>query len=269
MSGGTAATTEDERKGGEAATTATNSSSKNEKEEHQQQDDPLADAVSFPSLEEQNRQLSEARASLQQQQERRRLQQQQQQQEQIADTGVPETELEPDATDYATCSYCGVSGTDILLRCAICDRYFCNSAGARRSGGPSHIVHHLVKSKHKEVRFHPVGSLGETKLECFVCGVKNVLQLGMVIAESRGVVVIVCRDKCYAGGVLEANGWDATQWQPLIEKKAFAYWLVRPLTSRERSAILPVSRQEMDQLEERWAKDANATIADIRSEGKV
>ena len=35
------------------------------------------------------------------------------------------------------------------------------------------------------------------------------------------------RDKCYAKGVLEDNGWDASQWQPLIENKALASWLVR------------------------------------------
>ncbi|KAL8270249.1 hypothetical protein Esti_005808 [Eimeria stiedai] len=238
------------------------------KEDQQQRDDELADIAFFPSLEEQNRQLSEARASLQQQQERRRQQQQQQQQgqsqEQPADAGAVEPESEVASSHHDTCSYCGVSGSDLLLRCVTCERYFCNS-GSR--GGPSHIVHHLVKSRHREVRFHMEGSLGEAKLECFVCGVKNVLQLGMIIAEGREVVLIVCRDKCYASGVLEQNGWDSTQWQPLIEKKAFATWLVRPLTKSERVSIPPVSREEMELLEERWAKDAYATVTDIRAEG--
>lgn len=44
-----------------------------------------------------------------------------------------------------------------------------------------------------ERAFRCSSASGETKLECFICGVKNVLQLGMVVAESRGVVVIVCR----------------------------------------------------------------------------
>lgn len=47
-----------------------------------------------------------------------------------------------------------------------------------------------------------------------------------------------------------------------------ASWSLQPLTTKERRSILPVSRQEMEQLEESWAKDGNATIADIRTEGK-
>ncbi|KAL8434975.1 hypothetical protein Efla_005058 [Eimeria flavescens] len=234
-------------------------------DELHQHEGALADAASFPSLEEQNKQLTVARASLQQQQERRR--QQQQQQDQQATEGASESDAEAEAGAEAdTCSYCGVAGTDILLRCATCNRYFCNS-GPR--GGPSHVVHHLVKSKHREIRFHSQGSLAEAKLECFVCGIKNVLQLGMIIAEGRGVVLIVCRDKCYAGGILEQNGWDSKQWQPLIEKKAFATWLVRPLTKHERISVSPVTREEMELLEERWAKDAHATVVDIRTEGSV
>ncbi|XP_026191435.1 regulator of nonsense transcripts 1 [Cyclospora cayetanensis] len=254
---------------GDESTAGSRRSAKLDKDEQQQQqpqqlvDDPISDAAFFPSLEEQNRQLSEAKASLQHQQERRRqLQQQQQQQE------AENESLETEATDEACCSYCGVSGCDILLRCASCDRFFCNSvSGApRRSGVASHILHHIIKSKHREVCVCSSAS-GDTKLECFVCGVKNVLQLGMVVSEARGVVIIVCRDRCYAKGVLEDNGWDASQWQPLIDNKAFASWLVRPLTNAERAAMLPVSRLEMEQLEERWAQDGNATLADIRSEG--
>lgn len=45
--------------------------------------------------------------------------------------------------------------------------------------------------------------------------------------------------------------------------------VLQGLTQKERAAVLPVTRQEMEQLEERWALDGDATIADIRSEGKT
>ncbi|KAL8456078.1 hypothetical protein Emag_000071 [Eimeria magna] len=89
-------------------------SSCSKEEQQQQHDDGLADIASFPSLEEQNRQLSEARASLQQQQERRRQQQQQQQQQQQgqsqqldqpADAGACEPESEVASSHHDTCRY--------------------------------------------------------------------------------------------------------------------------------------------------------------------
>ncbi|CDJ66307.1 UPF1 regulator of nonsense transcripts homolog (Yeast), related [Eimeria necatrix] len=90
----------------------------------------------------------------------------------------------------------------------------------------------------------------------------------MLVSEAQGALVIVCRDRCYASGILEENGWDSSAWSPLIENKALAHWLVRPLTDAEKISAMPISKEEMQQLEEFWARYGDATVDDVRSEGK-
>ncbi|CDJ27152.1 Regulator of nonsense transcripts 1 homolog, related [Eimeria mitis] len=89
----------------------------------------------------------------------------------------------------------------------------------------------------------------------------------MLVSEAQGVVVIVCRDRCYASGVLEENGWNASEWQPLVENKALASWLVRPLTNAERARALPLSREEIEQIEDNWAAGENAVSSEFGAGG--
>lgn len=57
----------------------------------------------------------------------------------------------------------------------------------------SHIVNHLVRAKSKEVTLHKDGPLGETVLECYNCGCRNVFLLGFIPAKADSVVVLLCR----------------------------------------------------------------------------
>lgn len=59
--------------------------------------------------------------------------------------------------------------------------------------GCSHIVNHLVRAKCKEVTLHKDGPLGETVLECYNCGCRNVFLLGFIPAKADSVVVLLCR----------------------------------------------------------------------------
>lgn len=59
--------------------------------------------------------------------------------------------------------------------------------------GSSHIVNHLVRAKCKEVTLHKDGPLGETVLECYNCGCRNVFLLGFIPAKADSVVVLLCR----------------------------------------------------------------------------
>lgn len=88
------------------------------------------------------------------------------------------------------CSYCGISHPSSVLKCLTCQKWFCNGRGGTSA---SHILHHLVKSKHKEVSLHPQSSLGDTVLECYSCGARNVFLLGFIPAKAETVVVILCR----------------------------------------------------------------------------
>lgn len=64
----------------------------------------------------------------------------------------------------------------------------------------SHIVNHLVRAKCKEVTLHKDGPLGETVLECYNCGCRNVFLLGFIPAKADSVVVLLCRWTWQSGG---------------------------------------------------------------------
>jgi RNA helicase (UPF2 interacting domain) len=44
------------------------------------------------------------------------------------------------------CRYCGIASPPCVVRCLGCQTWFCNGRGGTSA---SHILHHLVKSKHK------------------------------------------------------------------------------------------------------------------------
>lgn len=89
-----------------------------------------------------------------------------------------------------SCKYCGINEPSTVVNCNICKKWFCNGRG-NTSG--SHIVNHLVRAKHREVTLHADGPLGETVLECYSCGVRNVFLLGFIPAKADSVVVLLCR----------------------------------------------------------------------------
>ncbi|KAL1401958.1 hypothetical protein pipiens_019913, partial [Culex pipiens pipiens] len=87
------------------------------------------------------------------------------------------------------CRYCGIHEPSTVVMCNICKKWFCNGRG---STSGSHIVNHLVRAKHREVTLHGDGPLGETVLECYSCGVRNVFVLGFIPAKADSVVVLLC-----------------------------------------------------------------------------
>ncbi|SOV77042.1 regulator of nonsense transcripts, putative [Plasmodium sp. gorilla clade G3] len=116
-----------------------------------------------------------------------------------------------DNLKYYRCRYCEIDSIDSVVQCNNCKRWFCN--GSYGTCG-SHIVTHLVRSKHKEIRLHKNSLLGETILECYNCACRNVFLLGFLPTSEEGVVVIICRDPCLSSyialyekhvGVLDEN----------------------------------------------------------------
>jgi len=68
------------------------------------------------------------------------------------------------------------------------------------------LAHRLkVRAKAKEVSLHRDGPLGETLLECYNCGCKNVFLLGFIPAKADSVVVLLCRQPCAASSNLKAR----------------------------------------------------------------
>lgn len=89
------------------------------------------------------------------------------------------------------------------------------------------LVNFKVRAKHKEVCLHRDSPLGETILECYNCGCRNVFLLGFISAKTDSVVVLLCRDPCLNVNALKDMNWDLSQWCPLIDDRCFLPWLVK------------------------------------------
>lgn len=162
------------------------------------------------------------------------------------------------------CSYCGIHNPACVVKCLICNKWFCNSRG---STSGSHIVNHLVRAKHKEVTLHADSPLGETTPECYSCGAKNVFILGFIPAKSDTVVVLLCRQPCAAMQSSKDIVWDTTQWSPLIEDRSFLSWLVKVPSEQEQLRAQPITFHQINKLEELWRDNANATLEDLEKPG--
>ncbi|UZJ55035.1 hypothetical protein CBS101457_004355 [Exobasidium rhododendri] len=174
-----------------------------------------------------------------------------------------EAEAVEDLPPHA-CAYCGIHNTSCVVKCLICNKWFCNSRGSTSS---SHIVTHLVRAKHREVCLHAESMLGETTPECYNCGVKNVFLLGFIPAKSETVVVLLCRQPCAAMPTSKDIVWDTKQWAPLIDDRSFLTWLVKVPSDAEQARARPISSRQMNRLEELWKENEEATLDDVDKPG--
>jgi len=180
---------------------------------------------------------------------------------QPAPTPEEEVELPPHA-----CAYCGIHNPSSVVKCLTCTKWFCSARGNTSS---SHIINHLVRARHKEVQLHPSSPLGDTTLECYNCGTKNVFMLGFIPAKSDTVVVLLCRQPCAAMPSSKDMNWDTSKWQPLIEDRSFLPWLVNVPTDQEQMRSRHLLPQVIVKLEEMWKDNSNATIQDLEKTAGV
>jgi len=164
------------------------------------------------------------------------------------------------------CRYCGIHNPACVVRCNFpsCRKWFCNGRG-NTSG--SHIINHLVRAKHKEVSLHADSPLGETILECYNCGCRNVFLLGFIPAKTESVVVLLCREPCANASGLKDMNWDLTQWLPLIEDRCFLPWLVKVPAEKEQLRARQITAQQINKLEELWKTNPDATLEDLEKPG--
>ncbi|XP_057773519.1 regulator of nonsense transcripts 1 homolog [Salvia miltiorrhiza] len=170
-----------------------------------------------------------------------------------------------DFTEHA-CRYCGVTNPACVVRCNVpsCRKWFCNSRG-NTSG--SHIVNHLVRAKHKEVCLHKDSPLGETILECYNCGCRNVFLLGFISAKTESVVVLLCREPCLSVNALKDMNWDLSQWCPLIDDRCFLQWLLKVPSEQEQLRARQISAQQINKIEELWKTNPDASLEDLEKPG--
>lgn len=110
---------------------------------------------------------------------------------------------------------------------------------------------------------HPDSTLGDTVLECYSCGTKNVFLLGFIPAKSDTVVVLLCRHPCASQPSSKDMNWDTARWQPLIEDRSFLHWLVGAPTDQEQLRARHLSPQMIAKLEEMWKENQLATVQDL------
>lgn len=80
-----------------------------------------------------------------------------------------------------------------------------------------------VKAKLKEVQLHKDSPLGDTVLECYNSGSRNVFALGFVPVKAENTVVLLSRDTPQnAAGIKDLN-LDLTTWEPLISELLHCY----------------------------------------------
>jgi regulator of nonsense transcripts 1 len=91
--------------------------------------------------------------------------------------------------------------------------------------------------------------------------------MGFIPSKSDSVVVLLCREPCLSNGALKDMGWDLTQWQPLIEDKAFLSWLVRVPSDKEQLRARQITTAQINILEELWRENPDATLLDLNKPG--
>lgn len=175
------------------------------------------------------------------------------------------TQDEADLPEHA-CTYCLNHDPACVVKCLESGKWFCN--GRPRGSTASCIIHHLVRSRNKTVCLHEDSPLGDTILECYLTGNRNVFQLGFVPAKSENVVVLLCRSSCLnTNSSLEELNWDPKQWLPLIEDHAFVPWLVKVPSEKEQLRSRQVTPAQIQRLEELWKDDPTAKLEDLDRPG--
>jgi regulator of nonsense transcripts 1 len=190
----------------------------------------------------------------------------------VSGLSAPSKLVNPDSEDgyreveiaEHACTYCGISDPSCVVKCVETGKWFCNGRG---NTSASHAIQHLVRSKNKQVGLHPDSPLGETTLECYNCGSKNIFLLGFIPAKADSVVVLLCREPCLSLGALKDMDWDLSQWMPLIEDRSFLSWLVKVPTEKEQLRARQVTTTQINKLEELWRTNPDATLFDLDRPG--
>lgn len=153
------------------------------------------------------------------------------------------------------CLYCGIHDPGCVAQCTQCKRWFCNGRGNMPG---SHLVSHLVRAKHKEITLHKDGPLGETLLECYLCGSRNIFNLGFIPAKADSTVMLLCRQPCASqtDAIHEMN-CDSEEWKPLISDRCFLPWLLRSPDEKELSQARQIDAAQIGRLEDFWRDQNN------------
>ncbi|KAI6193499.1 Regulator of nonsense transcripts 1 [Aphelenchoides besseyi] len=158
------------------------------------------------------------------------------------------------------CCYCGIHDPACVALCTVCNKHFCNGKGSSSS---SHLVTHLVRSTHRTgVVLHAQGLLGETEVECYHCGSKNIFMLGYLKAKTDNVIVMLCRLPCASLAQKNSN-FDAEEWKPLIQDHQIVSWVLKSPSTPQQMRARQITTSKINRLEELWKEFPDATVEDL------
>ena len=127
----------------------------------------------------------------------------------------------------------------------------------------SHIVLHMVKSKHKEIELHPESPLKDATLECHCCKGNNMFLLGFMPAKVDAYLILLCREPCLRQLSVKESAYDTDNWQPLIKNKALLEWICNPPSELEFKRSRKIKPQQINRLEELWKEKPKAGVEDL------
>lgn len=160
--------------------------------------------------------------------------------------------------EYA-CSYCQLSDVNCVVQCNNCKKWFCNVNDGKCG---SHIIQHFIRSRHKEVKLHPESEFGDTILECYNCGNRNIFVLGFIPDEQNACYVLICRDNCLNQNGIKDMGWDPHEWEPIISEKCIVDKMVKNRDEGD-TRVRNLTLSQISQLEEAWKTNPDAKFEDL------
>ncbi|KAL4460510.1 hypothetical protein ABPG74_000261 [Tetrahymena malaccensis] len=168
------------------------------------------------------------------------------------------------------CEYCGVHNKNSVVKCLNkdCNKWFCN--GKQQGQGASHIIMHLVKSKHKEIQVHADNQNSDTTIECYICENKNIYLLGLVhLKNQEDQGLIICRQPCLNLKKYNEMQWEIEKWNPLIDEKMIVSWLAQPPSAKQMEKGFKVSQKQIYEYEEQIKTNPNFKLAQGAAQNQV
>lgn len=110
--------------------------------------------------------------------------------------------------------YCGIHNPKMVAQCEVTGKWFCN--GHVTKGGTC-VIQHLVRGRYKEVRLHPQSPLGNTILECYHSGSRNIFSLGFVPVKGDDTIVLLARDTPATASCVKELDLNMNLWESIIQ----------------------------------------------------
>lgn len=151
------------------------------------------------------------------------------------------------------CSYCNNTDCRSLLRCCICNKWFCNSTELRQG---SHIYLHLSLTKHKCI----ATASGKT-LNCSECKTNNVFDLRY---DARGGAnpKLLCVSGCLTKKFLASKNVDDSLYKPVVDNRRFDHSII-PVCPPSRTCAVDLTYELIWEFEQQKLAYPNIPITEV------